>query len=519
MTEFKGLMSIIKNEDLFSTESAIYVCGCIMRKPSLLLETDKYILTVRDFPHRVFKIIFSCLYNMAYEGVSEVDPISFITYLQRSEVQFEVFKSANGEMLLNMVYESAANWNESNFEVNYMWLKKLSTLRDLQESGFSISDFIKDDALSRAESFEKLNRISIPEIIQKVKNKLQIVENNNYKSQEVTGSAAAIGIRDLLEELKNVPEVGIPMEGHILNYTTRGCRKGKMYMYSAPSGFGKTRCMVGNACPIAFPRIENGKILSRPDLSKVLFIATEMQKDEIQTLILAWISGVNEEHILLNTCTPEEKRLLKIAVNIMEKYQDNFIVEIVTDPGVAKLKRMITNYIIEQDVQYVFYDYIFTSPSLMAEFPSVREDVALMMLSNTLKEIAAEYNIFVMTGSQLNGEWQKTTVRNANLLRGAKALADKIDVGIIGVLATPEELENIQEVLTIKHYQKPNVVMDIYKNRRGKMCNIKIFRYFDYGTCRSTDIVATHQDYSGLGDLPILDYDKTEEDISIYDFD
>ena len=415
---------------------------------------------------------------MAHEGVTEIDPISFITYLQRSEVQFEIFRSNNGEMMLSMIFDNAANWNESNFETNYMWLKKLSTLRDLQESGFSISDFITDDALSRAESLEKLNHMSIPEIIQKVKNKLQIVENNNYKSQEVTGSAAADGIRELLEELKGSPEVGIPLEGNIFNYATRGCRKGKMFMYSAPSGFGKTRCMVGNACPIAFPKIENGKVISRPDLSKVLFIATEMQKDEIQTLLLSWISGVNEEHILLNTCTEEERRLLSIAVNIMEKYQHNFIIEIVTDPGVAKLKRMITNYIIEQDVQYIFYDYIFTSPSLMAEFPSVREDVALMMLSNTLKELAAEYNVFIMTGSQLNGEWAKTTVRNANLLRGAKALADKIDVGVIGVLATPEEVDNIRGYLTAKNLPTPNVVMDIYKNRRGKMNNIKIFRLF-----------------------------------------
>lgn len=510
-------MSILNNENLFSTESAMYVCGCIMHKPSLLLETDRYLLTVRDFPHRLFKIIFSCLYNMAYEGVTEIEPISFITYLQRSEVQFEVFKSANGEMLLNMIFENAVNWNESNFETHYTWLKKLSTLRDLQENGFSIEDFIAEDALSRADSFDKLNKLSIPEIIQQVKNKLQLVENNNYKSQEVTGSAAAIGVRDLLEELKSTPEVGIPLEGYIFNYATRGCRKGKMYMYSAPSGFGKTRCMVGNACPIAFPRIENNKIISRPDLSKVLFIATEMQKDEIQTLILSWISGVNEEHILLNTCTPEEKRLLNIAVNIMEKYQNNFIIEIVTDPGVAKLKRMITNYIIEQDIQYIFYDYIFTSPSLMAEFPNVREDVALMMLSNTLKELAAEYNVFIMTGSQLNGEWAKTTQRNANLLRGAKALADKIDVGIIGVLATPEELENIQDVLSCLHYQKPNVVMDIYKNRRGKMCNIKIFRYFDYGTCRSTDILATRQDYSALEEIPKLEYETIEENITLYD--
>ena len=82
---------------------------------------------------------------------------------------------------------------------------------------------------------------------------------------------------------------------------------------------------------------------------------------------------------------------------------------------------------------------------------------------------------------------------------------------------TPEELENIADVLTTMHYQKPNVVMDIYKNRRGKMCNIKIFRYFDYGTCRSQDIIATHQDYSGLGDLPILKYATTEEEMGIYD--
>ena len=510
-------MSIIKNEDLFSTEAAMYVCGCIMRKPSLLLETDKYILTVRDFPHRLFKIIFSCLYNMAYEGVTEIDPISFITYLQRSEVQFNVFKTGNGEMLLHMIYDNAATWNESNFETNYMWMKKLSTLRDLQESGFSISDFIKDDALSRADSFDKLNHISIPEIIQQVKNKIQIIENNNYKSQEITGSAAAVGIRDLLEELKETPEVGIPLEGHIFNYATRGCRKGKMYMYSAPQGYGKTRVMVGNACPIAFPRIEKNKIISRPEMKKVLFIATEMQKDEIQTLILSWISGVNEEHILLNTCSPEEKKLLRIAVQIMEKYSDNFIIEIVTDPGVAKLKRMITNYIIEQKIEYIFYDYIFTSPSLMAEFPSVREDVALMMLSNTLKELAAEYNVFIMTGSQVNGQWAQTTIRNATMLRGAKALADKIDVGIIGVLATPEEVENAEIVLRERGLRTPNVVMDIYKNRRGKMNNIKIFRYFDYGTCRSEDLLATHQDYSDLGPLPKLEYELITEELDSYD--
>ena len=114
-------------------------------------------------------------------------------------------------------------------------------------------------------------------------------------------------------------------------------------------------------------------------------------------------------------------------------------------------------------------------------------------------------------------DWNKTTIRNATMLRGAKALADKIDVGIIGVLATPEEIEKVQDVLMSNHFRQPNVVMDIYKNRRGKMCNIKIFRYFDYGTCRSYDILATHQDYSGLGELPKLEYDIITEELNAYD--
>ena len=60
-----------------------------------------------------------------------------------------------------------------------------------------------------------------------------------------------------------------------------------------------TRTMVGAACDLAYPRIENGKVVIRSDLRPVLFIATEMKADEIQTLILAWISGVDEEKILL----------------------------------------------------------------------------------------------------------------------------------------------------------------------------------------------------------------------------
>lgn len=38
---------------------------------------------------------------------------------------------------------------------------------------------------------------------------------------------------------------------------------------------------------------------------------------------------------------------------------------------------------------------------------------------------------------------------------------------------------------------EPNQIIDVYKNRRGKWRNVRIWRYTDLGTCRSTDCFIT----------------------------
>ena len=78
--------------------------------------------------------------------------------------------------------------------------------------------------------------------------------------------------------------------------------------------------MVGNACSLALPRIEGGKVIIKDDLTPVLFIATEMEPDEIQTLVLAYVSGINEDKILNHTYNLEEKKLIDIAVKLIEEY-------------------------------------------------------------------------------------------------------------------------------------------------------------------------------------------------------
>ena len=46
------------------------------------------------------------------------------------------------------------------------------------------------------------------------------------------------------------------------------------------------------------------------------------------------------------------------------------------------------------------------------------------MLSTRLKDICNQYGVFIMSATQLNGDYQDSKTPDQNLLRGAKAIAD-----------------------------------------------------------------------------------------------
>ena len=105
-------------------------------------------------------------------------------------------------------------------------------------------------------------------------------------------------------------------------------------------------------------------------------------------------------------------------------------------------------------------------------------------------------------------------VRNQNHIRGSKAVADKIDVGMIGVKlsSVPEEEEIIKEIALGAGLKVPNMVVDLYKNRRGEYAAVKLYKYFDYGTCRSEDIMLMDQNFN-----IIEDYDKLFSETKLVD--
>lgn len=78
----------------------------------------------------------------------------------------------------------------------------------------------------------------------------------------------------------------------------------------------------------------------------------------------------------------------------------------------------------------------------------------------------------------------------------AKAIADKIDLGSILLPVKDEDLVALEPVLSANVYEKPNLKLSIYKNRRGRYKGIFLWCRANLGTCRVRPLFATGYDYS-----------------------
>lgn len=883
--------NILKSQhqkELFDTNSSLYVLSSLMRNP-LLLQDERYAFCKTDFYKPLQQMVFYAVFNMAQSGVEIITPQDIDTYISQYDAQYTYYKQNKGYEFVTQCYQTTEGSDIKQFDIYYNRLKKFSMLRDLEAIGIDTTDFYdtNKDALNLDIEDEKLNRIKLESIPNRIRERLVEIENRHIGKDDNTSQSANQGMRALVEELMNCPEVGLPLDGEIMNYAARGARKGKLYTYSSGTGGGKalpnstliplfdgswkqvgeiqrgdilidrlgrpttvlqvfpqgekevyritfkdgrtalcndehlwtyhnsyagdlykletatlreiikkaeisglktnkgfkysipfnepiqyatknfkldpyllglligdgsfreqptnknltfsdgyeelvkcfeqlgwtwkrhsennytysfkdksnnnihiqdfcesynltslvnkysyekeipeeylygnvsqrlallqglldtdgsvdekcrvefintseklikqvqqlcwslgltakiskdvrtdkyttkncfrlkisgkpwikaqlfrlprkanrimqwlnngkrkelniynpivniekvnskeemtcflvdndehlflmndyivthnTRTMLGSACSIALPYIDdNGSVIMRggdnpleDDFQKVLFVTTEQKADEIQTMILAYVSGVNEKNILLGNYTIEEKERINKALDIIDKYGNNITIECIPDPSIAMLKARLSKFIIQDGIEYIFYDYIFSSPGLLSEFRDVgvREDVALMLLSNTLKEIAANYNVFIQSATQLNENWSKREIglRDQNCIRGSKAIADKIDMGCIGIRIPEEERKQIaalvEELKRQGHIKyDPNIVVDIYKNRRGELNAVKIFRYFDYGTCRCHDLFVTDTTYNAVKEIAQLKYHQHSYD-------
>lgn len=270
--------------------------------------------------------------------------------------------------------------------------------------------------------------------------------------------------------------------------------------------------MVADVCYIGCDEIYDEMFgwIKNGTAEPVLYITTEQELEEIQTMMWAFISGVDEDHIMNNRYEGDEEARVDKAIEILARSKI-YIIEL-PDFSLRDVENLIKQNIRENGVKYVCFDYIMTSLKILEEIASrtggvkLREDNILFMLSRRLKDLANEYGVFILSGTQLNADWRDSETPDQNLLRGAKSIADSIDLGMHILPVVQKDLEGLETVLAANTFDKPNVKISVYKNRRGRYKGVYLWTKADYGTCRFRPMFATTWDYEiiTIEDLKII---------------
>ena len=496
------------------------VVGNVFNNPQILDFTDKYTITEDDFPDEFHRVAFGAIYKIHELGADRISLKNIADFLSSRPKSAATFKQNKGEEWLLKVAETCL---PEAFDYYYSRLKKFSLLRAYDNYGVDVSDIYDADNIldTRKKQLQEdlLDNSTLEQIADKVENKIEGIRLKYVDDAFGQAIQAGDDIEGLIDRLKEHPEVGTPLYGPLVNTVTRGARLKKFYLRSAATGVGKSRSMIADACYIAcneiyderFGWIHNGQ--SEP----TLYIATEQEKEEIQTMMLAFLSEVNEEHILNGQYVGDEEDRVRKAAQILKN--SPLFIEELPDFSLKDVEDKIKKNIRDHEVKYVFHDYIHTSLKILEEITrrsggvKLREDNILFMLSTRLKDICNQYGVFIMSATQLNGDYQQAETPDQNLLRGAKAIADKIDYGAILLNVKDEDLVKLDKILSTNVFDRPSIKMSVYKNRRGRYKGIYLWCKADLGCCRIKPMFATTYDYEII---PIDDMKIVLEDESAF---
>ena len=295
-------------------------------------------------------------------------------------------------------------------------MKKFTLLRTMDSCGVNMKWFYDPTipVLNIREIEEQENRLNNTSLVdigimidKHIENiKLQCVLEDNK-----VGLQAGEGIKELIEKYKQSPDFGIPMYGKFINTITRGARLTKFYLRSAATGKGKSRTMIADACMFACNElfeVETMKWKANNTKEPTLYITTEQTVEEIQTMMLAFISDVDESKILEGNASFDELSRLAKASQIIE--ESPLYIVACPDFSLEDIENIIKINIKKFGIKYVCYDYLHTSMKILEEITRrsggvrLREDNILFMLSVSLKDLCNKYQIFIITSTQLNGK-------------------------------------------------------------------------------------------------------------------
>lgn len=479
------------------TPAIVQVLGNLYRD-NALLDNDTLHFSEEDFQDDFHKVIFASIFNLHELGAKEITIETIEDYLSSKQKMYGVYQANNGAKFLQKLEEQTQT---STFPYYYNRMKKMTLLRMYNKIGMDLSWLYDADNIlnvkKKQEQDEWLDSTTLEDIAEQIDRRIEKIKLEYTYHREDSFSQAGTGAKELIADLKANPEFGAPLYDSITNTVVRGARLKKVYMRSAATGVGKTRTMIADVCTLACVQLYDPvhKIWNENKLaSPAMFISTEQEVSEIQTMMLAFIADVEEEHILLGEYKDDEEERVNMAADILDA-SELYIVEL-PDFSLQDVENTIKFGIREYDITYCCFDYIHTSMKILSEISSkakvqgLREDNILFMIGVRLKDLANQYGVFILTATQLNGTYQSSDTPDQNLLRGAKSLGDKIDAGLILMNVTQEDLEMLKPLLD-KGLEVPDTKISVYKNRRGKYTGVYIWAKSRKGVCKIDGLFVT----------------------------
>lgn len=499
---------------LYNPNIASMLIGCLLNNPSLSLRPDTP-LTKNDFaPQEFHKVLFVCINHLAKSGVTNITELEIDNFIDNYEAQKEILLDNNYYEYISTVKELA---NLDNFDFYYNTIRKFSLLRELKSKGHDISKYY-DETEEEEKAQRQLEQWTIKDILDDIDHEASLFRNkydiNFVRNEMIAGEDT----ESLIEEFEQAPSFGSFLTSPYLTQLYMGLCRGHLIMNSAPSSVGKSRMMVADLCGICVKSLwdeETNDFIDNLNYDGAgLFMHTELaSRTEINPMFLACVSGVDEKHIKLGQLTKEEKSRVLKAGKILK--DSNLILVDIPDFTSANIKRKIEDCVKNYGITTVGFDYLQLQSAISAEYKAstsipAREDLVLRALATDLKAYAEQYNVAIMTASQLNGNEKQMEFPDESCLSSSKAIKTKLDAGCItlSIKDRPKEYKMIEPYLKRKGFDRdknpmPNVISYVLKARFGEYADqkLKVFRYFDRGTFRNKDFFVVDQ-YNQLVNIP-----------------
>lgn len=514
-------MELINFNQQVDKKAIFLLFGCYCNNPSLATD-EKYTTNKNDYPENFHKMIWGSIVNIAKKrNVEQIGSLEIENEISQIEEVLMIWKNNDGwnyiEEAINMTKDKLDNVAQY-----YDDVRKFSIIRNAAESLKLDITFIYDE--KNDEKIEKFNAMTSNEVLNEINNKFLDFKalwknafGDNYSFH------AGEGIQERLEEHKRQENTyGYPFQSGYMTTIYRGMRKKKFIIRSSISGGGKSRSSMADAVNIATNSIYNWykhEWTSTGEKEPVLFISTELTKEEIQDCLLAHISGIEEDRIAeWKDITEEEEQILSLSAKLVES--SLLYGEYMPDFTIDTLNETIEKYVINYNIGYCFFDYINDSPSLYSYYyekskARLRSDQILFMFSNALKLSCNKYNIYLGSSTQLNDSYKDEGNKDASALKGSKAIIEKADGGVLALPVTYKDLKKLEPILKADGQFGtliPNMAYYIFKNRGGKWKAIIVWTKINLGTMREVDCFVTNYNFE-----LIVDIEKTLIDFQLED--